>query len=489
MRVGISADAKSLGWSAIAGSTGFQDAVMRVPCLETLARYDAAGNPTPWLATGWQGDSKALTFTVTLRKGVKFHDGTDFNATAAKWNLDQEILAKRAELSAVKSIDVVDDYTIRLNLSQWDNSIVYALASYTTGVMISPTNYQNGGSTDADRKNWALFHPVGTGPFKFVNWQQSVKVVYTKFDGYWQPGKPYLSGIEFDVIADVLVEEASFLKGDLDVIYLADAQTSADLTSKGKYVVNNLQTGINAATRGIVGNSADPNSPFANVKVRQAVYYAIDKQAINKAIFLNLGVVTDQWAAPGTWTYNPQVSYPYDVAKAKSLLADAGYANGIDCNLYFPNRPPLPDLYAAVQSYLKAVGIRATLQPVTDAKFLDQGTKGWDGLIEWAVSLEPDPLKGMMDRLLSTGVGAFAVGITHPKEIDNLMQQASLAPDLATKQALMQQLQKLVTLDYALADNIVITPDISVIQPYVNKSGFSEVTRYQWTPEDIFIKK
>ncbi|MFC1820222.1 ABC transporter substrate-binding protein, partial [Thermodesulfobacteriota bacterium] len=136
-------------------------------CLETLARFDKTGAPVPWLATGWKTDTKAKTITLTLRKGVKFHDGTDFNAKAVKWNLDKCKAAHRGELTFLKSTDVIDNYTVRLNLSRMDSLLISNMAM-TPGEMISPTAWEKAGSTDDERDSWCEKNPVSTGPFKFV---------------------------------------------------------------------------------------------------------------------------------------------------------------------------------------------------------------------------------------------------------------------------------------------------------------------------------
>jgi peptide/nickel transport system substrate-binding protein len=155
------------------------------PTVEPLFRTDNTGKPAPWLATGFTNDVVAKTLTLTLRKGIKFHDGTDFNAEAVKWNLDQCMSAKSSGTEMFKSIDVIDDYTVRIHLSDWDSTLTGNLAQ-PLGMMISPTAYKKNG------QEWCAKNPVGTGPFQFVSWEKDVRTISKKFDGYWQKGKPYL---------------------------------------------------------------------------------------------------------------------------------------------------------------------------------------------------------------------------------------------------------------------------------------------------------
>ena len=135
-------------------------------------------------------DSSGKVITLTLRRGVKFHDGTDFNAEAAKWNLDQAISTKQFGSVLIDSVDVVDPYTIRINLKQRDNTLLGMLGFSYIGMMISPTAFKTKG------EDWVIANPVGTGPFRFASWQKDVKIAFRKFEGYWQKGKPYLDGIE-----------------------------------------------------------------------------------------------------------------------------------------------------------------------------------------------------------------------------------------------------------------------------------------------------
>ena len=181
------------------------------PALEPLFRNDAAGKPMPWLATGFKEDLANKSITLTIRKGVKFHDGTDFNGEAVKWNLELAMTAKASGTERLKSIDLVDPFTVRVNLTEWDNTVISNLAQ-SLGLMISPTAFKKNGG-----EQWAAKNPVGTGPFQFVSWEKDIRTVYKRFDSYWQKGKPYLDGIEWNIMPDPLTRMMSFKKGEMDV--------------------------------------------------------------------------------------------------------------------------------------------------------------------------------------------------------------------------------------------------------------------------------
>jgi peptide/nickel transport system substrate-binding protein len=169
LKIGHPADALSyFPPSMMKGNDLFQSK----PCIESLGRFSAKGEMVPWLAEGWTTDAAAKTVTITLKKGIKFQDGTDFDATACKWNIEKFINAKRSEVPPLTSIEIIDDHTLKLNLVNWNNTVIIGLC-YFAGPQISPTAWQKAGATDKERDDWAVNNPVGTGPFKLVSRQRN----------------------------------------------------------------------------------------------------------------------------------------------------------------------------------------------------------------------------------------------------------------------------------------------------------------------------
>ena len=162
LRLEFPTDAVVIGWPAMMQSS--TEVTLSRISIESLGTYDKNGQPIPYLAKKWILDAKAKTVTISLKKGIKFHDGTNFDAKACKWNVDQFRTSGRPELKSVSSVDIVDDYTVRLNLDTWDNTIPGRLSLAGPGMMISPTAFEKNG------KDWCFKHPVGTGPFKLVQW-------------------------------------------------------------------------------------------------------------------------------------------------------------------------------------------------------------------------------------------------------------------------------------------------------------------------------
>ena len=222
------------------------------PALETLLRTDMTGKPVPWLATAVKEDPKAMTVTLTIRKGVKFHDGTDFNAEAVKWNLDQQVADKGLGTDNIKSVEILNDSTVRINLTAWDSTFISNLAQ-PTGLMISPAAFKKNG------KDWCTNNPVGTGPFQIVSRQKDVRSTFKKFDGYWQKGKPYLDKIEFTPIQDPLMREMSLKKKEIDLMGTINANNLKGLEKEGLTVIRRTQP---AGARALVFDSANPKSPL-----------------------------------------------------------------------------------------------------------------------------------------------------------------------------------------------------------------------------------
>src|SRR4030042_2986977 len=176
-------------WASPSGTGGLpaelfgNDFLSSQHIIEPLLHVDGKGNLSPCLAESYKVSDDMKSIPFNLRKGGKFHDGTHFNATAAKWNLDNAIASKSQPFWA--SVDIIDDYTLRLNLSLWTNTILTSLDSAGTW-MVSPTAFEKNGA------DWMRNNPVGTGPFKFVSFERDVAYKAAKNPDYWMKGKPYL---------------------------------------------------------------------------------------------------------------------------------------------------------------------------------------------------------------------------------------------------------------------------------------------------------
>jgi peptide/nickel transport system substrate-binding protein len=479
LRVAASYDIQTLGYPA----KFVKDVDYRhsAPVYECLGYYDKTGAVVPYLAEGWKEDPVAKTITITLKKGIKFHDDTDFNAEAVKWNFQQFIDNKRSEVTGLTSMDVVDAYTLRLNFSAWNNSFISQFPFISQ--MMSPTSFQKNGL------DWVMTHPVGTGPFKFVDWQRDVKITYKKFDGYWQKGKPYLDGVEIIAILDPTVRLASFQKGEIDIMEGIQEQPTEllNLKASGKY---NMQTLIplGSGPIGLVPDSANTDSPFAKLQVRQAVNYAIDTKSIVDNVFHGLGTTCSQFGQPGYWGYNDAVKIkPYDTAKAKALLAEAGYPTGFKTTILLENQSQV-DWLTAAQSYLKAVGIDATLDVAGD-RFPNSILKtGWTGLCLGIFKGGADITPYIPNTFSSKGF-IWSKSTIHNDELEAMCAAVQSASDFSTKQKATQNAMYLIFDKYNIVTPVYQQTVAAVKYPNVRDDGLYTVDDFQWTPANAWKSK
>ena len=277
----------------------------------------------PMLASKWNWpDSKTLV--LDLRSDVTFHDGTAFDADAAKFNLDRARADARSNVkSDCTSIDAVEvtgkhQITIRLNRP---NSSIPTILSDRPGLMVSPTSIKTADKGNVDRM------PVGSGPFKFVSWADNDRIVLTRNDKYWQQGLPYLDGIVLRIITETATGLRSVLAGENDVALNLDIQKKLIADRDSKLTVELYPTTYYWGAYLNYGKA-----PLDNLKVRQALSWGIDREAMNKTVSLGPatpgnGVIPKQHWACDPASYN---TYGYSPEKARALLAEAGHPDGID---------------------------------------------------------------------------------------------------------------------------------------------------------------
>ena len=293
------------GWGTPVAIFG-GEAAYGEPAMESLMEAYFMGGYVNRLGTSYDMSDDGLSITFQLRRGVKFHDGTDFNADAVKYNFDKWAAAGRASATYL-GCDVINDYSVKFNFAE---ALNINLPSVATSVMIaSPTAWEENGDT------YAAFHAVGTGPFKQVSYEEGAKIRLERFDDYWGP-KPYLDAIEGIFIPDPVTQVMAMQAGEGDVTHSRDAKTMNNLKEAGLNVLQNFM-GMEAMNF----NSRDPDSPFHDVRVRQAFEHAINKPAIIDALGYGYWEVAHQFPIQGMTGYlDDIVPRTYDPEKARELL-------------------------------------------------------------------------------------------------------------------------------------------------------------------------
>jgi peptide/nickel transport system substrate-binding protein len=363
-------------------------------CLEgLLGPGEKLGTYKCVLATGYTLAPDKSYYDITLRQGVKFHDNTPFNAEAVKWNLDR-VLAAHVALPGVDSIDVVDDYTVRLKLSRWTNLVLADLAVRSNTLMISPTAYKKNG------KDWVLFHPVGTAAFIFKEIKNDKIIITERNPNYWgndaQGNRlPYLDGVEMHYIHDLKDAQTALEKGETNMNHMMDGKVAIDLEGSPDYYIIPTWGG---STLALYAHSEDPKCMWYDSRMRQALEYALDKDTVT----LSTPYRPASYHAIGGLEYAPQEAFPaprkYDPAKAKELKAAAGYPGDVTFDWYAGAlfMPELGHVILAYQQQMVEAGFKANLQVLSLAK--------WN-------ELQRDPLPG----------NAINLGVEHQDRIQPLV--------------------------------------------------------------------
>jgi peptide/nickel transport system substrate-binding protein len=352
--------------------------------VQPLLREDLPGVLVPVLATSWETNPTANPPNIVfhLRQGVKFSDGSDFNAQAVKWNFD---MTKQGGMQAGttnywQSVDVVDNNTVKISFPFWRNTWLRGF-SENVAFISSPTAYQKNGV------DWVRLNMVGTGPFNQTSYVRDVALKTVKNPGYWDTGYPYLDSVNILYVADQLTRDALFKSGGADLTAIASSEAAQFQSPNFKVITQ--QTG----NSGLFPDSLNDDSPWSKLEVRQAAEYAIDKAGLAKAFGYGYTTAAYQMPSPVNMAYDPKFAGAriYDVAKAKQLLITAGYPNGfkstiIDC---FPGSQDVVNIITAIQAQLAAVGIQCDLQFPQSAQAQAYLSGTWhnallyDPILEW----------------------------------------------------------------------------------------------------------
>jgi peptide/nickel transport system substrate-binding protein len=441
---------------------GGPDNMFARPFFERLLFQDNKGVYQGELASSYNiaPDSKSITFK--LRQGVQFSDGTPFNAAAVKWNFDSLIPPKANVLAGVTSVDAVDDYTVKLNMPAFNNLLLYSLAVDMRLCIASPTAIQNNGL------DWAATHPVGTGPYILKDYQPKTSITYARNPNYWNKDLPYLEGMVGSAMPDAMTQTLALKSGDINILWSAAPASAAQLRDGGyplKVVPGTLQS--------LGGDTANPSSIWADQKLREAVEYAIDKEAICAGPGMGLYQPMYQIAIAGTPDYNTSLTpRKYNVAKAKELLAAAGKPDGFDFTLFL-NQSEWRDGLTAVQDYLSKVGIKMNINLITPTVFetnMRQGGKiDPNGTTSLIMEFRGNNLF-MADSYLKTTSQYYGF-MTKPKGIDDVINAAEAAKDEAARVQGMQQIGKIVY-DSQPFIPLWAQPRIMVTDKIVQNHGF-----------------
>lgn len=357
--VGIQQDVDSLD-PHMATAAGTKEILFNI--FEGLVKPDENGNLINAVASDYKISDDGLVYTFTLRDGVKFHNGNEVTAQDVKYSLERASGLLNgtpliAALKKIKSVDIADSKTVAVTLSTADTEMIY---NFTAAIIPDGS-----GESEASQ-------PVGTGPFKFVSYTPQESIIVAKNEDYWQSGLPYLDEVKFKIESSADTAIMDLKGGSIDIYpYLTDSQAK-ELEST--YNVSNSISNVVQAL--FMNNNV---APFDNVKVRQAVNYAINRTEINSFVSGGKGAEITSAMLPSLKDYYNDLSsmYPNNIEKAKQLLAEAGYPDGFDMEITVPSNYQFHmDTAQVVVEQLKQVGINAKINGVEWSTWLSDVYNG-----------------------------------------------------------------------------------------------------------------
>jgi peptide/nickel transport system substrate-binding protein len=450
----------------------------------SYALHDALVRPmpdkpmAPSLAESWAVSDDQHIYEFKLRAGLKFHNGDPFTAEDVKfsfWRYKSRILHEK-----VRDVEIVDPYRVRFHLHQpWPDFMTFYGTLATGAGWVVPKTYLERVGDDGFRK-----HPIGLGPYKFVNYTPGVELILEADEGYWRK-VPHVKRLVFKSIVDPSTRMAMLKKGEVDVAYDLDAAHAEEVKRDPRLRLA-FSGGIGITALDFLDGQWDPKSPWYDRRVRLAANYAIDRQAISEAETLGASIPMGSMIPREFEFALPIEPYPYDPAKAKQLLTEAGYPNGFDAGDLTPN-PPFFARGEMVANYLGAVGIRVKLRTMERAAFAAaRNAKQLRGLCLCGSGRYGNAATRIEESVVSTGT--FAWG-GYP-DIDELFRQQDVETDHAKRTALLHQIQHLMHERVMFAPIFVFVWP-SGVGPRVEESGLWLIKPYPWSAplEDVRLKK
>ena len=458
----------------------------------SLVMTDRKGNVIPDLAESWEISPDYKHYTFHLRKGVKFHDGTPFNAQAVKFSYDRMLRVARTAIGNYRgyadqnSCEVVDDYTIKINLTK--PFPIFLIDSTCLSYAIVSPDYVKKHATadDPDAQKWMTDHAVGTGLFKLVEFKPGQRVVFEKFADYWGGSKggkttPKVDRVIYQIAEDPSTARLMLEKGDIDLVENLAVEHFDKLRKVPGIKVLDYEIPV------MVYITVDVSKPpFNDMNVRKAIAYAINYDEIITRIERGTAKKIAGIIPKGTLGYNPNLPrYEYDLAKAQELMKASGYPNGFTTDFTFSveRRREFEQVATYIQAYLKKIGINARLQKLAFQTQLSKMEKGNYGmsLMRWGLVIpDPDDIAGWLyDH--SRASGGWTGTYWDDKDVQAKLLTTREIADAEQRKALYQEVERkavdlaIYTYLYQLTKQVAMLENITGF--HYDTSAFS----YFWT--------
>jgi len=455
-----------------------------IPFMVYYALHDALAKPMPGkamapsLAESWTASADGLTYEFVLRQGVRFHNGEVVTAEDVKFSFERyrgvsaKILKER-----VRQVQVVDPHHIRFQLKDpWPDFLTFYATPATGAAWIVPKKYVEKVGDEGFKKA-----PLGAGPYKFVSFTPGVELTLEAHEQYWRK-TPSVKRIVIKAVSDETTRLAMLKRGEIDISYIFRGPIAEEVRRTPGLTLKPVQ--FYGEQWLYFTDQWDPKSLWADRRVRLAVNHAIDRQAINQSLTLGFSRLTGS-IIPRDFEFAwPVAPYPYDPRKAKQLLAEAGYPQGFDGELWTDTG--FAEQTEAVANSLTAVGIRMKLRTLERAAYFTQlREKKLRPLVYMATATYGNAAT-RLEAFVAAG-GLYTYG-TYP-DIEGLIQEQSVERDRKRREATLHRIQQLVH------ERVMFAPiwDIASLHGYgprVAEPGFGLIERYLWSApyEDVKLK-
>jgi peptide/nickel transport system substrate-binding protein len=450
-------------------SQNFNERFAYYAIYNTLVGYDAEFNLVPELAESWETSQDGKTLTFKLREGVKFHDGTDFNAEAAKWNLDRLLDESvnsplRGSITPpLQSVRAVDETTLELSLERGWRPLVAAMGE-RPGFMVSPTAVEKFG------KDFGA-NPVGTGPFKFVSYVQDSELKLERFADYWDPDNVHLDSITFKNTPEQQVQLTMLRTGEAHIADALTPQLASTVAGDSAVTVLESETGNWWALQMDVDKP-----PFDKAELRQAIAHATNREGVQSAIFRDKARLATGPIGIG-WSFADDGAdpvYPFDLDKAKQLVEQAG-ATGTTVDYINSSDSDYQAIAQLLQDGYSKIGLNLQVDTVPGSDYYDlvvEDQLNWT-LTSWTPRADPD---GLLRLLFHTDGSQNTTGYSNPK-VDELLDQAAGIQDTDEAAPIYQEVQDILEED---------APYVWVIWPNTMVPQNSKVGGLTLRPDSIY---
>jgi peptide/nickel transport system substrate-binding protein len=434
-----------------AASSAISSFVAASPCYSALTHMDTDGKITPDLATSWEISPDGMTYTFHLHSNVEWHDGHPFSAEDVAFSIGQvnsKLHPYRGAMSAIDKVEAPDKDTVVLRLKHPQVSLIYSLGNFSGAIL--PKHIWEGKDVATDPHNR---QPIGTGPYKFVEYVAGDHILYRKNEKYFLPGKPVFDELMFRIIPDPGARVSALQKGEVDMIY-SSAVPPPEVPRIKRFKNIELRFGkIQTSGYQAIINMRKP--PFNDRKVRQALAHAIDRGFIRSNVFPGLSDNMVGPVPPTSPLYNKNlVDYALDPAKANALLDEAGFPKKADGNrfelrfLFSAQDLPAAKISDIMSRNLAAVGIKVIPRPLDRGAWIQASFTNPDfDLTTGSYSLGPDPDIGI-ERFYNSNnvknlIGANNSAYVNP-ELDKLFDEQRVQVDFDKRKAIYDKIQEIV---------------------------------------------